>query len=151
MTQDEVSRKLGAKIARNYAWVNHNVFDNLKELDTTSRGNRIRLNQTFLGADLKITMSGIKVHQDAGYGGGAKAVLPGVSALTTIEYNHTQILTKVKVVVPRIFGVTSSKSCTRTVCGRCASGPATSWTRTTRRFAWRLRPSAPRRSRTPMS
>ena len=29
------------------------------------------LNQTFLAADLKICLSGIKVHQDAGYGGGA--------------------------------------------------------------------------------
>lgn len=104
MRQDEVARKLGADVAARYAWVNHNVFDNLKEVGTTTRGNKIRLNQTFLGADLKICLSGIKVHQDAGYGGGAKAVLPGVAALTTVEYNHTQILTKVRTTGPvRIF------------------------------------------------
>jgi nickel-dependent lactate racemase len=104
MRQDEVARKLGANIARRYAWVNHNIFDNLKEVGTTTRGNRIRLNQTFLGADLKICMSGIKVHQEAGYGGGAKAVLPGVAALSTVEYCHTQISFKVKTTGPvKIF------------------------------------------------
>ena len=104
MTQDEVARKLGPEIARDYAWVNHNVFDNVKDVGTTSRGNKVLLNQTFLAADLKICLSGIKVHQDAGYGGGAKAVLPGLAALPTVEYNHTQILTKVRTTGPvKIF------------------------------------------------
>jgi len=104
MTQEEVSRKLGPEIARNYAWLNHDVFDNVREVGATTRGNRIRLNQTFLGADLKICISGIKVHQDAGYGGGAKAILPGLAALSTVEYNHTQILTKVRTTGPvKIF------------------------------------------------
>src|ERR1022692_2201663 len=100
MTQGEVERKLGARIAKSYAWVNHDVFDNVKEAGTTTRGNKVLLNQTFLAADLKICISGIKVHQDAGYGGGAKAVLPGLAALPTVEYNHTQILTKVRTTGP---------------------------------------------------
>jgi nickel-dependent lactate racemase len=104
MTQEEVARKLGPNIAKNYAWVNHNAFDNVKEVGTTTRGNKILLNQTFLGADLKICISGVKVHQDAGYGGGAKAVLPGLAALSTVEFNHTQILTKVSTTGPvKIF------------------------------------------------
>jgi nickel-dependent lactate racemase len=104
MTQEEVARKLGGNIARNYAWVNHNVFDNVKEVGTTTRNNKVLLNQTFLGADLKICISGVKVHQDAGYGGGAKAVLPGLAALPTVEYNHTKILTKVGTTGPvKIF------------------------------------------------
>jgi nickel-dependent lactate racemase len=104
MTQEEVGRKLGVDVARRYAWLNHNAFDNLKEVGTTTRGNKVLLNQTFLGADLKICVSGVKVHQDAGYGGGAKAILPGLAALPTVEYNHTQILTKVRTTGPaRIF------------------------------------------------
>ncbi len=104
MSQDEVARKLGADVAKRYAWLNHDVFDNVKEVGTTTRGNKVLLNQTFLGADLKICISGIKVHQDAGYGGGAKAVLPGLAALPTVEYNHTQILTKVRTTGPaKIF------------------------------------------------
>jgi len=104
MTQEEVGRKLGPDIARKYAWLNHDAFDNLKEVGTTTRKNQIFLNQTFLGADLKICISGVKVHQDAGYGGGAKAILPGLAALKTVEYNHTQILTKVRTTGPvKIF------------------------------------------------
>jgi lactate racemase len=104
MTQEEVGRKLGPDIARKYAWLNHDVFDNVKEVGATTRGNKILLNQTFLAADLKICISGVKVHQDAGYGGGAKAILPGLAALPSVEYNHTQILTKVRTTGPvRIF------------------------------------------------
>ena len=32
MTQEEVGRKLGPEIARNYAWLNHDAFDNIKEV-----------------------------------------------------------------------------------------------------------------------
>lgn len=104
MTQEEVGRKLGVDVARKYAWLNHDAFDNVKEVGTTTRGNKVLLNQTFLAADLKICISGMKVHQDAGYGGGAKAILPGLAALPTVEYNHTQILTKVRTTGPvRIF------------------------------------------------
>jgi len=104
MTQEEVGRKLGVEVAKKYAWLNHDVFDNVKEVGTTTRGNKVLLNQTFLAADLKICISGVKVHQDAGYGGGAKAILPGLAALPTVEFNHTQILTKVRTTGPaRIF------------------------------------------------
>jgi len=92
MTAEEIQVKLGKDIATNYAWMNHNAFDCLKEVGTTARKNKVLLNQTFMGADLKICLSGIKVHYDAGYGGGAKAVLPGVAGLPTVEYNHQVIL-----------------------------------------------------------
>ena len=100
MTQEEVSRKLGPQIAKRYAWLNHDVVDNVKEVGTTERKNKVLLNQTFLASDLKICISGIKVHQDAGYGGGAKAILPGLAHLSSVEYNHTQILTKVSTTGP---------------------------------------------------
>jgi hypothetical protein len=62
------------------------------------------VNQNFMGADLKITMSGIKVHYDAGYGGGAKAILPGLSYIETVEHNHNVILRQTKTSGPvRIF------------------------------------------------
>ncbi len=104
MTALEIQKKLGKEIALNYAWMNHNVFDCLKEAGTTSFKNKVLLNQTFLAADLKICLSGIKVHQDAGYGGGAKAVLPGVAGLPSIEYNHTAILRNIRTAGPvRVF------------------------------------------------
>lgn len=104
MTVAEVEKKLGKEIVANHPWVNHNVFDCLKEVGTTSFKNKILLNQTFLGTDLKICLSGIKVHYDAGYGGGAKAVLPGVAGLPSIEFNHSNILRTTRTAGPvRIF------------------------------------------------
>jgi nickel-dependent lactate racemase len=104
MTALEIQKKIGKDIATRYAWMNHDVFDNLKDVGETTFKNRVRLNQTFLAADLKICLSGIKIHQDAGYGGGAKAILPGVSGLSTIEYNHLVILPQNRTTGPvRIF------------------------------------------------
>jgi len=104
MTLDEVQRKLGMEIATNYAWLNHACFYGCKELGTTSYKTVVQVNQNFMGADLKVTMSGIKVHYDAGYGGGAKAILPGLSHIETVEHNHNVILRQTKTSGPvRIF------------------------------------------------
>jgi nickel-dependent lactate racemase len=104
MTVDEVQRKLGKEIATKYAWLNHACFYGCKDLGTTSFKTPVAVNQNFMGADLKITMSGIKVHYDAGYGGGAKAILPGLSYIETVEHNHNVILRQTKTSGPvRIF------------------------------------------------
>jgi len=96
MTLTEVQAKLGKEAPRRFAWQNHNVFDNVKEVGTTSFKNRIRINQTFLAADCKVCISGVKAHEQAGLSGGAKAILPGVSSVDTIEYNHRVILPNTK-------------------------------------------------------
>lgn len=104
MTHLEVEKKIGKVTANKYAWVNHSCFYGCKEVGTTSRKTNVQINQTFLGADLKITLSGIKVHYDAGYGGGAKAVLPGLAHIDTVEHNHNVILRQTKTSGPvRIF------------------------------------------------
>jgi nickel-dependent lactate racemase len=104
MTSLEVQKKLGKEIAGKYAWLNHSCFYGTKEIGTTSFKNKIQINQNFLAADLKITISGIKVHYDAGYGGGAKAILPGVAHIDTIDYNHNVLLRQTKTAGPvRVF------------------------------------------------
>jgi nickel-dependent lactate racemase len=100
MTAVEVQKKIGKRVATKYAWVNHSCFYGTKEIGTTSYKNKIQVNQTFMAADLKVTLSGIKVHYDAGYGGGAKAVLPGVSHIDTIDYNHNVLLRQTKTAGP---------------------------------------------------
>jgi nickel-dependent lactate racemase len=92
MSELDIPKKLGPEIARRYAFMNHNCWDNLKDLGETSYKTPVRINQTFMAGDLKICISGIKVHAQAGYGGGAKAILPGVAAMSTIEHNHLVVL-----------------------------------------------------------
>jgi nickel-dependent lactate racemase len=96
MTLAEVQQKLGKRVANGYAWLNHNVFENVKEIGETSFKNRIFLNQSFLAADLKICLSGVKAHEQAGVSGGAKAILPGLASLDTIEFNHQVVLPRTK-------------------------------------------------------
>jgi hypothetical protein len=39
-----------------------------------------------------VTISGVKAHAFAGYGGGAKAILPGVTGFETVSYNHEVVM-----------------------------------------------------------
>ena len=89
--QDEAKRKLGAEYADKYPWLNHNIYENLADLGRTSRGNRIKVNRHFMQADVRITISGLKAHGLAGYGGGAKAILPGITSIDAIHYLHRTI------------------------------------------------------------
>lgn len=91
MTHAEVRAKLGDRLVENFVWLNHNIWENLVELGVTSRGNRIKVNHDFAKADLRVTISGIKPHGTAGYGGGAKAVLPGVAWVESIDFFHRTI------------------------------------------------------------
>jgi nickel-dependent lactate racemase len=54
----------------------------------TSRGTNVELNETFLDADVKVLVGDVELHYFAGYGGGRKSVLPGVSSYETIQSNH---------------------------------------------------------------
>ena len=50
------------------------------------------MNHVFAEADVKILTGDIGFHYYAGYGGGRKSVLPGVSGEETIKHNHAMLL-----------------------------------------------------------
>jgi nickel-dependent lactate racemase len=91
LTHAEARAKLGDWAVENFAWLNHNIWDNLAEVGVTSRGNKIKVNHHFAQADIRVTVSGIKGHGTAGYGGGGKAVLPGVAWMESIDFFHRTI------------------------------------------------------------
>jgi nickel-dependent lactate racemase len=61
-------------------------------LGTTKRGTEVKLNRMVMEADKIIVIGSVEPHYFAGYTGGRKAFLPGVSAYETIEQNHKQAL-----------------------------------------------------------
>jgi lactate racemase len=89
LSQNEARAKLGG-IVDKYPWINHNPHDNFVDRGLTTQGNHVKLNHYFMQADVKVTMSGIKKH-GAGYSGGAKAILPGLSWINTITYMHEEL------------------------------------------------------------
>lgn len=57
-------------------------------LGTTKRGTQFKVNKMVADADRIIVISSVEPHYFAGYTGGRKSFLPGVSAYETIEQNH---------------------------------------------------------------
>ena len=73
--------------------VNHDCRpDDLVYLGTTSYGTPVKINKDAAEADLVICLGAATYHVMAGFGGGRKSILPGISALETIKHNHAYSL-----------------------------------------------------------
>lgn len=69
----------------------HDAFndENLAYIGTTSGGTASYVNKRVAEADKVILTGGIVYHLMAGFGGGRKSVMPGISAYKSIQANHT--------------------------------------------------------------
>lgn len=94
-TSAEHIKIVGEDLAKRIKLIDHDSQDrgNIVKLGTTSRGTVVEVNKTVAEADRIILTGAITYHYFAGYGGGRKAVLPGVSAFDTIQANHKLCLT----------------------------------------------------------
>ncbi len=54
----------------------------------TSRGTPVEVDEEYASADYRILLGDVEPHYFAGYGGGRKSVLPGVSSYESIQANH---------------------------------------------------------------
>jgi len=90
MALDRLSfvKKLGEATLARFPVYNHNPFDNCTYVGTTSYGTDIYINAEVMKCDLKIGIGSIVPHPEAGFGGGGKIILPGVSSMETIEHFH---------------------------------------------------------------
>jgi nickel-dependent lactate racemase len=89
-TEEEKTTILGAEVTSAYD-VGHNdarAEQGFTQLFTTSSNTPVKLNNRVKDADLLITSGIIKGHAIAGFSGGAKSIIPGVSSRTTILANH---------------------------------------------------------------
>jgi nickel-dependent lactate racemase len=89
MTDGEVAQRVGGALD-GLPLENHDCDDpnRLVELGTTSRGTRVLVNRTVAEADLVVSVGSIEPHLIAGFGGGAKNIVPGVAGRPTIGRNH---------------------------------------------------------------
>jgi len=94
VTPEEMKRLIGEEIFNRVKTVNHNYkADDLVFLGKTKTfGTKVYVNKVFAGADVKVLTGDIGLHYYAGYGGGRKSVLPGVSGAETIQHNHANLL-----------------------------------------------------------
>lgn len=73
--------------------VNHDCnASDLVSIGTTAHGTHVRINAEVAHADKVICLGACTHHVMAGFGGGRKSILPGVSAMDSICHNHAYAL-----------------------------------------------------------
>jgi lactate racemase len=87
---EELVAMVGRQIAEQYPIVNHycRKSEEYRKIDEIE-GASIEINRQYLDADLKILTGLIEPHFYAGYSGGRKAVLPGISSFETMKFMHS--------------------------------------------------------------
>lgn len=91
MEPGEFPSILPADILRRYKVVSHDAENEPLHiyLGETSRGTPVWSNRAYAQSDLKIVVGNIEPHQFAGFSGGVKSAAIGLSALETINRNHS--------------------------------------------------------------
>lgn len=69
--------------------------EDMVSLGKTSCGNDVAINKYVANADRVILTGAVTLHPFAGFGGGRKAVMPGVAAYDSIMYNHAMTMAPV--------------------------------------------------------
>jgi len=89
-TDEELRSLLGDQIVEDYRCLQHDCHDdeNLIALGSTSLGHPVRINRTYLEADVKILTGFIEPHFFAGFSGGPKAILPSLAGVESVFSNH---------------------------------------------------------------
>ena len=86
----ELERLVGKQIAARYRIINH-FSKNQEDMQLVGQigdGVPALVNKHYLAADLKILTGFIEPHMWAGFSGGRKSILPGISSVKTLEYMH---------------------------------------------------------------
>jgi nickel-dependent lactate racemase len=86
--KEDFVKKLGKDVVENYPVFNHNPYANLTYVGRTTYGTPVEVNAEVMACDLKIGVGCVLPHPQFGYSGGAKIVLPGISGIRSICYNH---------------------------------------------------------------
>ncbi len=87
LTEIELTALVGSETYQRVRVINHDPLDTIL-LGETSRGTPLAINRCFAEADFKICTGNIDLHFFAGYAGGAKAMMPGLSTRAAIANNH---------------------------------------------------------------
>ena len=105
MTLEEMTEAVGEDVAKRIKMFNSDCHDKsqFEYLGETSRGTPVWFNKIVADADNVIATGSIVHHFFAGFGGGRKAVFPGVSYYETIRKNHSMMFDP-NAVIGRLHG-----------------------------------------------
>ncbi|MHA1376852.1 MAG: nickel-dependent lactate racemase [Candidatus Helarchaeota archaeon] len=93
VTPEETEILIGKDTVRRISVVSHDCrADDLVYIGKTSFGNDIKINPIVENSDAIITTGNIDFHYYAGFTGGRKSILPGVSSYKAINFNHAMLI-----------------------------------------------------------
>ena len=92
-TREEMIRLVGEACYRQVRCVDSDGEDCV-HMGTTSAGTPVDITRVVAEADFKICLGNIEFHYFAGYSGGAKAIMPGVSTHEAIQANHRMMVSE---------------------------------------------------------
>ena len=92
-TREEMIHLVGQRCFDEVACVDSDP-DDCVHMGTTSAGTPVDITRVVAQADFKICMGNIEFHYFAGYSGGAKAIMPGVSTHEAIQANHRMMVSE---------------------------------------------------------
>lgn len=87
-TEEERRKLAGESVFSQIACIDGDPSDCV-HLGVTSRGTPVDIVRVVAEADRRICLGNIEYHYFAGYSGGAKAIMPGVSTRAAIQSNHS--------------------------------------------------------------
>jgi nickel-dependent lactate racemase len=91
---EEMKKLVGEEVVNRVKLISHDykAKDVVYLGKTKTYGTEVYINRTFAEADIKILTGDVGLHYYAGYGGGRKSILPGISGAETIQRNHAMLL-----------------------------------------------------------
>lgn len=90
-TEDEKKYLVGEEIYERIKCIDSNSTEYV-HLGITANGTPVDINKEVAKADRRICLGNIEYHYFAGYSGGAKAIMPGVSTRAAIQANHSRMV-----------------------------------------------------------
>lgn len=90
-TPEEMKKLVGEKVFSQVRCVDGDPRD-FVHLGVTSLGTPVDITRIVAEADRRICTGNIEYHYFAGYSGGAKAIMPGVSTRAAIQSNHSRMV-----------------------------------------------------------
>ena len=90
-TEEEMKKLAGAETCRRIRCVDSDPSDCV-HMGTTAAGTPVDITRVVAEADVRICLGNIEFHYFAGYSGGVKAIMPGVSTRDAIQANHSMMV-----------------------------------------------------------
>lgn len=90
-TLEEMKKLVGEEVFQNYRCLDSDMADVI-HMGTTKAGTPVDVFREVAQADRRICLGNIEYHYFAGYSGGAKAIMPGVSTRAAIQANHSKMV-----------------------------------------------------------